>query len=81
MEVLAALDLTRVLGEKPPNALALYIQRTGVDFTGDEGSDEESDEETVNGAALSRGKQRALRILESAAKVPEEGMWRSLANN
>ncbi|KAI1374394.1 Not1-domain-containing protein [Hypoxylon crocopeplum] len=36
MEVLAALDLIRVLGEKPPNALALYIQRTGVDFTRDE---------------------------------------------
>ncbi|KAI1827358.1 Not1-domain-containing protein [Xylaria intraflava] len=36
MEVLAALDLIRVLGEKPPNALALYIQRTGIDFTRDE---------------------------------------------
>ncbi|KAI1633703.1 CCR4-Not complex component, Not1-domain-containing protein [Biscogniauxia mediterranea] len=36
MEVLAALDLIRVLGEKPPNALALYIQRTGPDFTRDE---------------------------------------------
>ncbi|KAJ8130528.1 hypothetical protein O1611_g3100 [Lasiodiplodia mahajangana] len=36
MEVLAALDLIRVLGEKPPNALALYIQRTGSDFTRDE---------------------------------------------
>ncbi|KXJ89736.1 CCR4-Not complex component, Not1-domain-containing protein [Microdochium bolleyi] len=36
MEVLAALDLIRVLGEKQPNALALYIQRTGPDFTRDE---------------------------------------------
>ncbi|KAI0173441.1 Not1-domain-containing protein [Hypoxylon sp. FL1284] len=36
MEVLAALDLIRVLGEKPPNALALFIQRTGADFTRDE---------------------------------------------
>lgn len=36
MEVLAALDLIRVLGEKPPNALALYVQRTGTDFTRDE---------------------------------------------
>ncbi|OTB01909.1 hypothetical protein M426DRAFT_74942 [Hypoxylon sp. CI-4A] len=36
MEVLAALDLIRVLGEKPPNALALYIQRIGTDFTRDE---------------------------------------------
>ncbi|KAK7743993.1 CCR4-NOT core subunit cdc39 [Diatrype stigma] len=36
IEVLAALDLIRVLGEKPPNALALYIQRTGADFTRDE---------------------------------------------
>lgn len=36
MEVLAALDLIRVLGQRPPNALALYIQRTGTDFTRDE---------------------------------------------
>ncbi|KAI0477392.1 CCR4-Not complex component, Not1-domain-containing protein [Xylariaceae sp. FL0804] len=36
MEVLAALDLIRVLGEKPPNALALHIQKTGSDFTRDE---------------------------------------------
>ncbi|KAJ9151406.1 CCR4-Not complex component [Pleurostoma richardsiae] len=35
-EVLAALDLMRVLGEKPPNALALYIQRIGPEFTRDE---------------------------------------------
>jgi CCR4-NOT transcription complex subunit 1 len=35
-EVLAALDLVRVLGDKPVNALALYIQRTGADFTRDE---------------------------------------------
>jgi len=36
LDVLAALDLIRVLGEKPPNALALYIQKTGTDFTRDE---------------------------------------------
>ncbi|TRX90854.1 hypothetical protein FHL15_008258 [Xylaria flabelliformis] len=36
MEVLAALDLIRVLSERPPNALALYIQKTGTDFTRDE---------------------------------------------
>jgi CCR4-NOT transcription complex subunit 1 len=36
LDVLAALDLIRVLGEKPPNALALYIQKTGSDFTRDE---------------------------------------------
>ncbi|KAI0909506.1 Not1-domain-containing protein [Ustulina deusta] len=36
MEVLSALDLIRVLGEKPPNALALYIRATGTDFTRDE---------------------------------------------
>ncbi|KAK2001242.1 CCR4-Not complex component [Colletotrichum falcatum] len=35
-EVLAALDLVRVLADKPPNALATYIQRTGGDFTRDE---------------------------------------------
>ncbi|KAM0322329.1 hypothetical protein ACHAQA_009619 [Verticillium albo-atrum] len=32
-EVLAALDLVRVLADKPPNALAIYIQRTGAGFT------------------------------------------------
>ncbi|KAH8903484.1 Not1-domain-containing protein [Coniochaeta sp. PMI_546] len=32
-QVLAALDLMRVLGDRPPNALALYIHRTGPDFT------------------------------------------------
>ncbi|PNH39223.1 hypothetical protein VD0004_g7641 [Verticillium dahliae] len=34
-EVLAALDLVRVLADKPPNALATYIQRTGAGFTKD----------------------------------------------
>jgi CCR4-NOT transcription complex subunit 1 len=36
LEVLASLDLIRVLGERSPSALALYIQRTGADFTSDE---------------------------------------------
>lgn len=35
-QVLAALDLIRLLGDRPPNALALYIHRTGPDFTADE---------------------------------------------
>lgn len=35
-QVLAALDLNRVLVEKPPNALVLYIQRVGAEFTRDE---------------------------------------------
>lgn len=35
-EVLAALDLVRLLADKPPNALALYMQRTGASFTQDE---------------------------------------------
>ncbi|KAM7197381.1 CCR4-Not complex component, Not1 domain containing protein [Rhypophila sp. PSN 637] len=35
-QVLAALDLIRLLGDRPPNALALYIHRTGPDFTSDE---------------------------------------------
>ncbi|KAH7349558.1 CCR4-Not complex component, Not1-domain-containing protein [Plectosphaerella cucumerina] len=34
-EVLAALDMVRILADKPPNALAIYIQRTGVAFTAD----------------------------------------------
>lgn len=37
-EALAALDLHRVLVDKPPNALALYIQKVGPDFTRDEES-------------------------------------------
>ncbi|KAK7698280.1 CCR4-NOT core subunit cdc39 [Diaporthe eres] len=37
-EVLAALDLNRVLVDKPPNALALYIQKVGPEFTRDEES-------------------------------------------
>ena len=35
-QVLAALDLVRVLGDRPPNSLALYIHRTGAEFTLDE---------------------------------------------
>lgn len=34
-EVLAALDMVRILADKPPNALALYIQRVGLLFTAD----------------------------------------------
>jgi len=37
-EVLTALDLTRVLADRPGNALARHIQRTGPDFTRDEDS-------------------------------------------
>lgn len=37
-EVLAALDLNRLLAEKPSNALVLYIQRVGLEFTRDEES-------------------------------------------
>lgn len=36
--VLAALDLARVLTDKPANALARYIQKTGVEVTRDEES-------------------------------------------
>ncbi|KAK4100574.1 Not1-domain-containing protein [Parathielavia hyrcaniae] len=35
-QVLAALDLVRMLADKPPNALALFIHRTGSVFTQDE---------------------------------------------
>ncbi|KAK3381600.1 CCR4-Not complex component, Not1-domain-containing protein [Podospora didyma] len=35
-EVLAALDLIRLLADKRPNTLVLYIHRTGIDFTLDE---------------------------------------------
>src|SRR5687767_3973617 len=37
-EVLAALDIGRLLAERPANALARYIQKTGSDFTRDEES-------------------------------------------
>lgn len=36
--VLAALDLNRLLVERPSNALVFYIQRTGAEFTRDEES-------------------------------------------
>ncbi|GJN71949.1 hypothetical protein PLIIFM63780_005713 [Purpureocillium lilacinum] len=35
-EVLAALDLGRVLADRPVNALARFVQRTGAEFTRDE---------------------------------------------
>lgn len=35
-EVLAAFDLARVLADRPGNALARYIQKTGPDFTRDD---------------------------------------------
>ncbi|KAK4229467.1 CCR4-Not complex component, Not1-domain-containing protein [Podospora fimiseda] len=35
-QVLAALDLVRILADRPPSALALYIHRTGGAFTSDE---------------------------------------------
>ncbi|KHO01697.1 CCR4-Not complex component, Not1 [Metarhizium album ARSEF 1941] len=35
-EVLAALDIGRVLADRPANALARYIQKTGSEFTRDE---------------------------------------------
>ncbi|KAK6062931.1 CCR4-Not complex component [Seiridium cupressi] len=38
LEVLASLDLMRLLGDKPTNALTRYIQRVGADFTRGEDS-------------------------------------------
>ncbi|KAK4164519.1 CCR4-Not complex component, Not1-domain-containing protein [Cladorrhinum sp. PSN259] len=35
-QVLASLDLVRILADRPPSALALYIHRTGPAFTSDE---------------------------------------------
>ncbi|KAH8129039.1 CCR4-Not complex component, Not1-domain-containing protein [Trichoderma asperelloides] len=37
-EVLAALDISRVLADRPSNSLARYIQKSGPDFTKDEES-------------------------------------------
>ncbi|WAO86529.1 Hypothetical protein NCS54_00380700 [Fusarium falciforme] len=35
-EVLAALDLSRVLADRPSNGLVRYLQKTGIEFTRDE---------------------------------------------
>ncbi|KAL4081397.1 hypothetical protein V8B97DRAFT_1922557 [Scleroderma yunnanense] len=57
-----------------------HLDPGALDFTaesGDEGSDEETDEASVPDEA--RGRHHALKILEARSKIPAEGMWRSLA--
>ncbi|KAI9574313.1 hypothetical protein HD554DRAFT_2046213 [Boletus coccyginus] len=48
---------------------------------GEEAEDDESDEEPskANVANEGRGRQRAFKILQARSKIPEEGMWMSLA--
>ena len=45
----------------------------------------DGDEESVDGddgetGSLSRGRRRALKILQARSELPAEGMWRSLAS-
>jgi len=48
---------------------------------GEEAEDDESDEESTkaNLADEGRGRQRAFKILQARSKIPEAGMWMSLA--
>ncbi|KAG9317780.1 hypothetical protein JVU11DRAFT_2001 [Chiua virens] len=52
-----------------------------IEGTGGEAEDDESDEDSnkANVTDEGRGRQRALKILEARSKVPEAGMWMSLA--
>ncbi|KIJ20519.1 hypothetical protein PAXINDRAFT_166541 [Paxillus involutus ATCC 200175] len=46
---------------------------------GDEGEDESEEEPSKPDLDDGRGRQRALKILEARSKIPEAGMWMSLA--
>ncbi|KAF9236214.1 hypothetical protein BU15DRAFT_89261 [Melanogaster broomeanus] len=55
-----------------------------LDFPNEDGADDEDEESDaepsrVDTANEGRGRQRALKILEARSKVPEAGMWMSLA--
>lgn len=61
------------------------IDPGALDFivgVGEEAEEDESDDEPANPtntASEGRGRQRALKILEARSKIPEAGMWMSLA--
>lgn len=52
-----------------------------IEGNGEEAEDDESDEEPskANLTDEGRGRQRAFKILQARSKVPEAGMWMSLA--
>ena len=47
------------------------------EFSGD---DEGIDIDDGDAGSLSRGRRRALKILQARSELPDEGMWRSLAS-
>jgi len=44
------------------------------------GDDEAIDADDGDAGSLSRGRRRALKILQARSELPDEGMWRSLAS-
>ena len=51
-----------------------------LDFAAENVDEEESDDDDEEqGPDETRGRHRALKILEARSKIPSEGMWRSLA--
>ena len=44
------------------------------------GDDEGIDADDGDAGSLSRGRRRALKILQARSELPDEGMWRSLAS-
>ena len=44
------------------------------------GDDEGIDGDDSEAGSLSRGRRRALKILQARSELPDEGMWRSLAS-
>ncbi|KAI0307139.1 hypothetical protein B0F90DRAFT_1813941 [Multifurca ochricompacta] len=57
---------------------ALDFETGALDFEID-GDDESMDGDDGDVSSLSRGRRRALRILQARSELPAEGMWRSLA--
>lgn len=52
-----------------------------LDFTAADDDEYEEEEANVAGTYVGdRGRQRALKILEARSKIPDSGMWRSLAS-
>ncbi|KAI0304058.1 hypothetical protein BC826DRAFT_981235, partial [Russula brevipes] len=49
-----------------------------LDFEGG-GDDDSIDGDDGDAGSLSRGRRRALKILQARSELPDEGMWRSLA--
>jgi hypothetical protein len=51
----------------------------GVNYFEADGDNESGDDGDNDGGTLSRGRRRALKILQARSELPDEGMWRSLA--